>query len=152
MSPPLEPAGPLDLVLVTRVVDFAALKHRGQRRKGAAGEPYFNHLAEVAFLVAQATEGRDPLVVLGALLHDTIEDTLTTEDELEAEFGAEVARLVAEVTDEQAAAQGGAEASPGRDRAPQVGPREADQDRGQDQQPARDREQPARRLGSHPSA
>ena len=101
MIPPLEPAGPLDLVLVTRVVDFAALKHRGQRRKGAAAEPYFNHLAEVAFLVAQATKGRDPLVVLGALLHDTIEDTLTTEDELEAEFGAEVARLVAEVTDDK---------------------------------------------------
>jgi len=101
MIPPLEPAGPLDLVLVTRVVDFAALKHRGQRRKGAAAEPYFNHLAEVAFLVAQATEGRDPLVVLGALLHDTIEDTRTTEDELEAEFGAEVARLVAEVTDDK---------------------------------------------------
>jgi len=101
MSLPLEPAGALDLVLVTRVVDFAALKHRGQRRKGAAGEPYFNHLAEVAFLVAKATEGRDPVVVLGALLHDTIEDTLTTEDELEAEFGADVARLVAEVTDDK---------------------------------------------------
>jgi (p)ppGpp synthase/HD superfamily hydrolase len=101
MSPPLEPAGPLDLVLVTRVVDFAALKHRGQRRKGAAGEPYFNHLAEVAFLVAKATEGRDPLAVLGALLHDTIEDTETTADELEAEFGADVARLVAEVTDDK---------------------------------------------------
>jgi (p)ppGpp synthase/HD superfamily hydrolase len=40
---------------MTRVVDFAALKHRSQRRKGAAEEPYFNHLAEVAFLVAQAT-------------------------------------------------------------------------------------------------
>ena len=101
MSPPLEPAASLDLVLVTRVVDFAAFKHRGQRRKGAAGEPYFNHLAEVASLVAKATEGRDPLAVLGALLHDTIEDTPTTEDELEAEFGADVARLVAEVTDDK---------------------------------------------------
>jgi (p)ppGpp synthase/HD superfamily hydrolase len=100
MIPP-EPAGPADLVLMTRVVDFAAVKHRGQRRKGAAGEPYFNHLAEVAFLVAKATEGRDPIAVLGALLHDTIEDTETTADELEAEFGAEVARLVAEVTDDK---------------------------------------------------
>jgi (p)ppGpp synthase/HD superfamily hydrolase len=100
MSPP-EPAGSTDLVLLTRVIDFAAVKHRGQRRKGAAGEPYFNHLAEVAFLVAYATQGRDPIAVLGALLHDTIEDTETTADELEAEFGAEVARLVAEVTDDK---------------------------------------------------
>jgi guanosine-3',5'-bis(diphosphate) 3'-pyrophosphohydrolase len=95
MNPSLEPTVPLDLVLMTRVVDFAATKHRGQQRKGVAAEPYFNHLAEVAFLVAKATEGRDPIVVLGALLHDTIEDTKTTADELEAEFGAEVARLVA---------------------------------------------------------
>jgi guanosine-3',5'-bis(diphosphate) 3'-pyrophosphohydrolase len=101
MTPPLQPFGAPDLLLMTRVVDFAALKHRGQRRKGAAEEPYFNHLAEVAFLVAQATEGRDPIVVLGALLHDTIEDTRTTADELEAEFGAEVALLVAEVTDDK---------------------------------------------------
>src|SRR5205823_14546306 len=90
MTPPLQPLGAPDLLLMTRVVDFAALRHRGQRRKGAAEEPYFNHLAEVAFLVAQATEGRDPIVVLGALLHDTIEDTQTTADELEAAFGAEV--------------------------------------------------------------
>jgi len=44
--------------------------------------------------VAQATEGRDPIVVLGALLHDTIEDTRTTADELEGEFGADGCRGV----------------------------------------------------------
>jgi guanosine-3',5'-bis(diphosphate) 3'-pyrophosphohydrolase len=101
MSPPLESLGARDLLLMARVVNFAALKHRGQRRKGAEAEPYFNHLAEVALLVAEATQGRDPIVVFGALLHDTIEDTETTADELETEFGADVAHLVAEVTDDK---------------------------------------------------
>jgi len=86
---------------VTRALDFAARKHRDQRRKGAAAEPYVNHLTEVAHLVAQATEGDDAVAVLGALLHDTIEDTETTGEELEREFGAEVAAVVAEVTDDK---------------------------------------------------
>ena len=90
-----------DVVRLTRALDFAARKHRDQRRKGTAAEPYINHLTEVARLVAEATEGRDPVAVLGALLHDTIEDTTTTRAEIEAEFGADVAALVAEVTDDK---------------------------------------------------
>lgn len=82
-------------------LDFAARKHRDQRRKGAASEPYINHLAEVARLVAEATAGRDPVAVLAALLHDTIEDTKTTAEELAREFGPEVAALVVEVTDDK---------------------------------------------------
>ncbi|MEI8189290.1 MAG: HD domain-containing protein [candidate division NC10 bacterium] len=88
----------MDLV---RALDFAARKHRDQRRKGAASEPYINHPAEVARLVAEATAGRDLVVVLAALLHDTIEDTKTTAEELAHEFGPEVAALVAEVTDDK---------------------------------------------------
>jgi len=90
-----------DIVAVARAVDFAARKHAGQRRKGEAAEPYVNHLAEVARLVAEATDGEDTVLVLGALLHDTIEDTQTGQSELEKEFGAEVAALVAEVTDDK---------------------------------------------------
>ena len=90
------------LVDVMRAVDFAARKHRDQRRKGVASEPYINHLAEVAFLVAQTTEGNDLVVVIAALLHDTIEDTKTTHEELEREFGQAVAALVTEVTDDKA--------------------------------------------------
>ena len=89
------------LVEVIRALDFAARKHRDQRRKGAAAEPYINHLTEVASLVAEATEGGDPVALMGALLHDTIEDTTTTRDELASEFGAEVADLVAELTDDK---------------------------------------------------
>jgi len=89
------------VVQLMRALDFAARKHRDQRRKGAAAEPYINHLTEVARLVAEATQGRDPIVVLAALLHDTIEDTRTTREELQAEFGPDVAGVVAEVTDDK---------------------------------------------------
>lgn len=84
-----------------RALDFAARKHAGQTRKGAAAGPYINHLAEVADLLARATDGADPVVVLGGLLHDTLEDTATTRAELEDAFGAEVAALVAEVSDDK---------------------------------------------------
>ena len=90
-----------DIVAVARALDFAARKHSSQRRKGEANEPYVNHLAEVARLVAEATLGQDPVAVVAALLHDTIEDTGTTRAELEREFGAEVAAVVAEVTDDK---------------------------------------------------
>jgi len=86
---------------VMRAVDFAARKHRQQRRKGADAEPYINHPVEVALLVAEATEGEDLPAILGALLHDTIEDTQTSYAELEREFGEQVAKLVAEVTDDK---------------------------------------------------
>ena len=69
-------------VTLMRALDFIARKHRDQRRKGVAAEPYINHLAEVALLVADATRGKDHLAVLGALLHDTIEDTATTKEDL----------------------------------------------------------------------
>ena len=88
-------------VEVARALDFAARKHRNQRRKGATAEPYINHPAEVARLVAEATGGRPLAVLQAALLHDTVEDTQTTLDELEREFGTDVAALVAEVTDDK---------------------------------------------------
>src|SRR5438876_4387833 len=61
-------------VQVLRAADAAARWHVHQRRKGAAQEPYINHLLEVAMLVAEATGGKDPNLVIAALLHDSIED------------------------------------------------------------------------------
>jgi (p)ppGpp synthase/HD superfamily hydrolase len=90
-----------DVLALTRALMFAARKHADQRRKGAAAEPYINHLAEVALLVAEATGGRDVTAVLAALLHDTLEDTPTTREELEREFGPDVAAVVVEVTDDK---------------------------------------------------
>ncbi len=86
---------------MTRALDFAARKHTDHRRKGEREEPYINHLAEVARLLADATDGQDLDLVLAGLLHDTIEDTKTTYDELVSEFGTVVADLVAEVTDDK---------------------------------------------------
>lgn len=90
-----------NIVLVSRAADFAARQHAGQRRKGVAKEPYVNHLAEVALLIADATEGSDPELVAAAWLHDTVEDTEATREDLEQKFGSEVASLVAEVTDDK---------------------------------------------------
>jgi len=87
-------------VELARAYHFAAQKHVDQRRKGAAAEPYMNHLTEVAELVAQATDG-DLDVVIAAILHDTVEDTETTIEELRAAFGPRIADLAAEVTDDK---------------------------------------------------
>src|SRR5258708_19844745 len=88
-----------DILLISRVWNFAAQRHATQRRKGKAQEPYVNHLAEVAELVATATEGHDANLVAAAVLHDTVEDTATLPGELASIFNADIAGLVAEVTD-----------------------------------------------------
>lgn len=80
---------------------FAAEKHARQKRKGANGEPYFNHLVEVAELIAASSENVDVELVMAAFLHDTVEDTGVTLQELEERFGSDVAGLVAEVTDDK---------------------------------------------------
>ena len=80
---------------------FASQKHSNHRRKGAAAEPYINHLIEVAELVAGAVPEPDTNLVIAALLHDTIEDAGVTREELTRHFGEDVAELVAEVTDDK---------------------------------------------------
>lgn len=88
------------IILLMKAAHFAAIKHTDQRRKGERQEPYFNHLSDVAQILAECTNGEDPILIAGGLLHDTLEDTETTYDELVAEFGAEIADLVQEVTDD----------------------------------------------------
>ena len=78
---------------------FAAEKHADQRRKGAAAEPYVNHLLEVAELVS-SVQPADNLVI-AALLHDVIEDAGVTKEEIVQYFGGDVADLVMEVTDDK---------------------------------------------------
>ena len=88
------------IVALLRAVNFAARKHTNQRRKGETAEPYVNHVIEVADMLAKATAAHDPVLLIAGVLHDTIEDTGTTYKEIAAEYGAEVADLVAEVTDD----------------------------------------------------
>jgi GTP diphosphokinase / guanosine-3',5'-bis(diphosphate) 3'-diphosphatase len=73
--------------------------HVEQRRKGAAGEPYVNHLIEVADLVATAGAHED--AICAALLHDAIEDQGITATQIAGLFGPDVAALVCEVTDDK---------------------------------------------------
>ncbi len=79
---------------------FAAEKHSNQRRKGAAAEPYINHLIEVAQLVSMAVAEPDPNLIMAALLHDVVEDTDVSKEELMQRFSPDVADLVAELTDD----------------------------------------------------
>ena len=80
---------------------MAARWHVDQRRKGEAQEPYINHLLEVTRLVAEATGGTDPHVVVAALLHDAVEDQGVTSETITNEFGQAVADIVTEVTDDR---------------------------------------------------
>jgi len=98
---PLDPALS-DVQTILRAARFASVRHVQQKRKGAAGEPYFNHLIEVADLVARSLSAPDANLVAAALLHDVVEDTATAPEEVLAEFGADIAALVAEVTDDKA--------------------------------------------------
>ncbi len=90
-----------DLYSVLRAAVFAAEKHALQKRKGAAGEPYVNHLLEVAELVSSALTEPDPNLVMAALLHDTVEDTGVTREQLIECFSLDVATLVMECTDDK---------------------------------------------------
>jgi len=80
---------------------FAARQHRDQRRKDSNASPYINHPIEVARVLASEAGINDESLLIAALLHDTVEDTKTTSDELEALFGREVRALVDEVSDDK---------------------------------------------------
>jgi (p)ppGpp synthase/HD superfamily hydrolase len=89
------------IVKISAAACFAAQKHAGQKRKGARGEPYVNHLAEVAALLAESTAGEDADLVAAAWLHDCIEDQGVAQADLAERFGAAVASIVWEVTDDK---------------------------------------------------
>jgi guanosine-3',5'-bis(diphosphate) 3'-pyrophosphohydrolase len=84
-----------------KAMAFAAEKHRDQRRKDAGASPYINHPIAVATLLANEGSVSDQVMILAAVLHDTVEDTKTTFVELEEHFGPEVADLVRELTDDK---------------------------------------------------
>ena len=90
-----------DIPLILRAAEFAAHKHRDQRRKGKLERPYIGHCLEVAALLANVGRVTDDNVLVAALLHDTVEDTDTTRDEIAATFGLSIADLVMEVTDDK---------------------------------------------------
>lgn len=86
---------------ILKALNFAAGKHNDQRRKDSQSSPYINHLIGVAETLWSVGEVRDENLLVAAILHDTIEDTNTTAEEVRAEFGEEVLSLVLEVTDDK---------------------------------------------------
>jgi guanosine-3',5'-bis(diphosphate) 3'-pyrophosphohydrolase len=90
-----------EMALVLKAAAFASEKHSRQRRKDADASPYINHPLALANILANEGGVTDVSVLAAALLHDTVEDTETTIEELVALFGREIAGIVAEVTDDK---------------------------------------------------
>jgi guanosine-3',5'-bis(diphosphate) 3'-pyrophosphohydrolase len=84
-----------------QTVEFASRKHSKQRRKDADASPYINHPIALVSVLAVEAGVSDLTTLQAAILHDTIEDTETTYDELVGLFGAAVADVVMEVTDDK---------------------------------------------------
>ena len=85
---------PEDRAMVERAYEFCKKKHEGQYRK--SGEPYLQHPIEVAYIVAKLQSG--PATLASALLHDVVEDTDTTIEDIEKLFGEDVAKIVGALT------------------------------------------------------
>ncbi|MBY0528630.1 MAG: HD domain-containing protein [Rhabdochlamydiaceae bacterium] len=94
-----------DIDQILSAVSFAAEKHKLQVRKNAEKTPYISHPIGVALHLMDIGQVRDVSVIIGALLHDTIEDTETTYSEIETLFGKDVANYVKEVTDDKSLAR-----------------------------------------------
>lgn len=90
-----------EIGLILQAAAFAAFKHRRQRRKDVEATPYINHPIALAEVLWREGRVSDPQVIAAALLHDTVEDTQTTPQELASAFGPVVAAVVAEVTDDK---------------------------------------------------
>ena len=90
-----------ELARLLAALRFAAHKHRAQKRKDVDESPYINHPIEVATILATRGRITDLSILMAAVLHDTIEDTETSPEELEAQFGPKVRALVLEVTDDK---------------------------------------------------
>ena len=87
--------------LILKAAQFAAEQHRDQRRKDIHASPYIIHPISVALAISQIGGVDDPEILAAALLHDTLEDTKTEPEDLEAEFGKKVCEYVLDVTDDK---------------------------------------------------
>lgn len=87
--------------LYTDCVNFAAIKHRDQRRLDDVKTPYINHPIGVARILTEEGGITDLDVLMSAILHDTVEDTDCTLQEIETRFGEAVRKIVEEVTDDK---------------------------------------------------
>uniref|UniRef100_A0A1I8ESJ4 guanosine-3',5'-bis(diphosphate) 3'-diphosphatase n=1 Tax=Wuchereria bancrofti TaxID=6293 RepID=A0A1I8ESJ4_WUCBA len=87
-----------DISLIIKAADLAARRHRQQRRKDAMQTPYVNHPIGVAYILTNEGQITDMATIIAAILHDIVEDTKTTDEEIREMFGDEVADIVKECT------------------------------------------------------
>jgi guanosine-3',5'-bis(diphosphate) 3'-pyrophosphohydrolase len=97
-----------DISLVLRALEFAAVRHRKQFRKGKDKSPYINHPIQVANLLVNEAGEKDPVLLAASMLHDVVEDTVETKLEkkeligqIRELFGEEVLSVTLEVTDDK---------------------------------------------------
>lgn len=90
-----------NLKTLAQAISFAAKKHKTQKRKGADGEPYINHPLEVLNLLTIVGNVENYDILIASVLHDTIEDTETTKEEITELFGEKVCEMVLELTDDK---------------------------------------------------
>jgi len=90
-----------NLKTLAQAISFAAKKHKTQKRKGGDEEPYINHPLEVLSLLTNIGNVEDYDTLIAAVLHDTIEDTQTTKEEITELFGSDVCKMVLELTDDK---------------------------------------------------
>ncbi len=90
-----------ELGLILQAFVFAADKHRHQRRKGDSALPYINHPIELANVLYNEAGITEPAILCAAILHDTLEDTDTTADDIARRFGEKVRDIVVEVSDDR---------------------------------------------------
>jgi len=92
---------PIRLDKIFEAVNFAARKHHGQIRKDQSSSPYITHPIAVARVIWQVGGVEDDLTLISAILHDTLEDTDTTENEIKEHFGEDALLVVLEVSDDK---------------------------------------------------
>lgn len=90
-----------DISILIRAIAFASEKHSSQRRKDAEESPYINHPIALVDVLANEGNVTDIETLCAAALHDTIEDTATTADELKSIFGEKITSIVLELTDDK---------------------------------------------------
>ena len=86
---------------IFKALSFSATKHQKQRRKGRQAAPYINHLIDVADILWNIGQVRDISILIAGILHDTLEDTETSPEEIANQFGSQVLSIVEEVTDDK---------------------------------------------------
>lgn len=97
----IPPDGKGGVTRLLRAIRFASEQHRDHRRKGVTAAPYINHPIAVAEQLARAGFGEDTDLLMAAVLHDVVEDTVATEQDLAELFGEGVTGIVMEVTDDK---------------------------------------------------